>query len=392
MQNEDVVINVLGGGIGGLVASSILKDKLGNRAIVRLFERKKHFEFPPSYPWLMLGMRQPEQVQKDMHVLSRKGIEIINDEVVSLDIVDQNKKEITTKNNGKFSSDFLVVALGAEYAPELIPGFQERAFHIYNLESALKFREAIEKFQGGTIAIGISRLPFKCPAAPYEVALLLDDYCRKKGMKEGVNFEFFTPETNPLPAVGPEIGSKVLEFLESRGINYHPKLKLSEVGEKELKFEGSDITIPYDLLFCVPPHKAPQVVTEAGLTDPTTGWISVNPETLETKSKGVYAVGDVASLPTPSGYVPYLPKAGVFAHGQAEVVANNITVQVRGKGKLRTWDGEGSCFLEVGQGKSAFVKGNFLASPRPDIKFHMPDRIWHMQKVLFEKYWMHHWF
>jgi sulfide:quinone oxidoreductase len=106
----------------------------------------------------------------------------------------------------------------------------------------------------------------------------------------------------------------------------------------------------------------------------------------------VYAVGDVVSSPTPSGYVPYLPKAGVFAHGQAEVVANNIAVQVRGKGKLKAWAGDASCFLEVGQGKAAFVKGNFMASPRPDIKFHMPDKIWHMQKVLFEKYWMHHWF
>ena len=115
-------------------------------------------------------------------------------------------------------------------------------------------------------------------------------------------------------------------------------------------------------------------------------------ETLETKHEGVYAVGDVTALSTPNGYVPYLPKAGVFAHGQAEIVANNIAFAVKGKGKAKTWDGYGACFLEVGQGKSAFVKGIFTAEPRPDLEFHMPNRIWHMQKVLFEKYWMRHWF
>jgi sulfide:quinone oxidoreductase len=108
--------------------------------------------------------------------------------------------------------------------------------------------------------------------------------------------------------------------------------------------------------------------------------------------RAVYAVGDVTSIPTPHGYVPYLPKAGVFAHGQAEAVAHNIAVEIKGKGKLKEWDGHGSCFLEVGHGESGFIKGDFLAEPKPDIEFHMPARIWHMQKVLFEKYWMHHWF
>jgi sulfide:quinone oxidoreductase len=140
---------------------------------------------------------------------------------------------------------------------------------------------------------------------------------------------------------------------------YRSKLKLAEVREKELVVEAGE-SIPYDLLFCVPPHKAPKPVIDAGLADPATGWIPVNLETLETKHHGVYAVGDVTSVPTPKGYVPYLPKAGVFAHGQAEVVANNIATEIKGKGKKRSWDGHGSCFLEVGQGKKRVCQGQFL--------------------------------
>jgi hypothetical protein len=46
----------------------------------------------------------------------------------------------------------------------------------------------------------------------------------------------------------------------------------------------------------------------------------------------------------------------------------------------------------VGRGQSAFVTGNFLAAPRPDLDFHMPGKVWHMQKVLFERHWMKRWF
>lgn len=380
-------ILVLGGGVGGLVASSLLKDKLGDRAALRVVERKENFEFPPSYPWLMVGRRRPAQVRKNLGLLKdKKGIDVLNDAVMSIDV--QGKSVLTAKN-GKMTFDYLVVALGAEYSPGIIPGLAEHANHIYDLESALRFREAVQKFEGGTIAVGIARTPFKCPAAPYEVAFLLEDYFRKKGIRNKI--EFFTPESIPVPSVGPDIGSNVLELLKSRKINYHPKLKLSEAKDKQLIFENGEI-MSYDLLFCVPPHVAPKVVADARLTDKETGWIPVDPKTLETTYPRIYAVGDVTSIPTPNGYVPFLPKAGVFAHGQAEVVANNIAVEISGKGSRKEWDGGGACFLETGKGQSAFVKGLFMGESKPKIEFHPPGRVWHMQKVAFEKYWMHHWF
>ncbi len=379
---------VLGGGVGGIVVSSLLRSKLKDKVALRVVERKRTFDFPPSYPWLMIGSRKPNQVQKDLDLWRRKKVvEIVNDEVTSLDI---EGRSVLTKTGGRLSFDYLVIAMGTEYAPNTIPGLVEHAGHIYDLESAMRFREAVEQFTGGTVAIGISRTPFKCPAAPYEVALLLDDHYRKKGIRDKMKFEFFTPEGTPVPAVGPDIGGQVLGLLKSRGIGYHPKLKLKEVRPNEVTFESGEV-MPYDMLFCVPPHVAPKPVIDAGLTDET-GWIPVDSGTLQTKHNGVYAIGDVASIKTPRGYMPYLPKAGVFAHGQGEVVANNLSVEISGRGKAKEWDGQGTCFLEVGKGQSAFVKGNFLAEPRPKIEFHKPSRVWHAEKVAFEKYWMHHWF
>ncbi len=382
----DQTVLVLGGGVGGLVASNSLKAKLGTNVKVKLIERKMEFQFPPSYPWLMLGMRKPEQVQKSLSPLEKKGIDVVNDEVVS---IDAEKKKVKT-NGDEFSFDYLIIALGAEYAPDLVPGFRDHAHHIYDLESALRSKKVIEDFSGGNIAVGVSRTPFKCPAAPYETALLLDYYYKKKGLGDKVRIWFFTPEGLPLPSAGPDIGNGTLDLMKSRGIDAKFKVKLTEVKPGEAVFDDSS-TIPFDLLFAVPPHRCPQPVVDAGLTDQT-GWIPVDPATMQTKYDGVYAVGDVASVPTPSGFVPYLPKAGVFAHGQAEVVAYNLTVEIRGRGEKKAWDGSGACFLMTGGAQAAFVKGNWFAKPHPDIKFHPPSRTLYMQRVLFEKYWMRHWF
>jgi sulfide:quinone oxidoreductase len=73
--------------------------------------------------------------------------------------------------------------------------------------------------------------------------------------------------------------------------------------------------MPCDLFLGVPVHRAPAVVAQSGLV--VDGWIPVDPLTLETSLPDVYAVGDVTSVGT--------PKAGVFAEGQASVVADRIT-------------------------------------------------------------------
>ncbi len=284
------------------------------------------------------GEREPKQVRHELGALKKKGIKVIPGEVSKIDL-----QRHSVQVDGR-SLDYgkLVIALGADYAPAAIPGLREDSQHFYDLESALKLRTAVADFEGGIMAVGVSSLPFKCPAAPYEAALLLDHLLNDGRSRNRVKIQFFTPEGMPLPSAGPDVGKAALQFLESRGIEARFKVRLKEVRSGEAIFDDGS-TMKFDLLFAVPPHRCPAVVQEAGLTDET-GWIPVDPTTLRTNHDNVYAVGDVNSIPTPAGFVPYLPKAGVFAHGQTEVVANNIAVEIRGRGKRRTWDGSGSCF------------------------------------------------
>jgi len=55
------------------------------------------------------------------------------------------------------------------------------------------------------------------------------------------------------------------------------------------------------------------------------------------------------------------------------------------------YDGSGACFIEVTSGEAAFIRARFF-TPKSEIEFHKPSRIWHIQKALFEKYWLRRWF
>jgi len=102
------------------------------------------------------------------------------------------------------------------------------------------------------------------------------------------------------------------------------------------------------------------VLVEAGLAAPG-GWVTVDPGTLATSFRGVYAVGDCTVIMLAHG-LP-LPKAGVFAEAQGYVVAERIAAELSGSRPMATFAGEGVCYAEVGGGLATEVRGRFLADP-----------------------------
>ena len=379
MPSEPNVV-VLGCGMGGFTLSHLVSKRVGNSAVVTVVEPRERLPFAPAFQWLVFGWRQPETIQRDLTRLSkRKNVRIVNAKVEKIDLKGRTVK--TPSQTIKY--DKLVIALGAELAFDQVSGLEAYSHNAYSLEGALKLREAMINFNGGTIAMGISRLPIKCPPAPYELALLLEEHFRRA--KKRIEIHFFTPEPHPVPAAGSVIGKQVERLLNQRGIKYLSKTKLAKVERDKVVFEnGSELK--YDILVTTPPHRASQVARDAGLTDES-GWIPVNPHSLATRHEDVFAIGDITSIETPHGHAPYLPKAGVFAQSQAEVVANNLAVSLTKKGEMKQWGGEGSCYLQVAKSESAFLKGSFLSNP-PRLEFHPPRRKWFLEKLRLEKEWL----
>lgn len=386
MKKKTIII--LGGGVGGIVTANNLRRLLPPEHKIILVEKNKQHAFAPSFLWVMTGDRKPESITNNLSNLVLEGIEIINSEVTN---IQPNVRSVET-GNGKLTFDYLVVALGAEYSPETIPGLADESHTYYTFDGSLSLYNRLRSFEGGKIAVVISSLPYKCPAAPHEGAMLIADFFRRKGIRKQVEVNIYTPEAQPMPVGDPELGKEVRKIIESKGIGFYPlhKLRSVEPAKHELHFEDNE-TVHYDVLVAIPPHRSPAVIRNSALAGET-GWIPVNGSTLQTKFESVYAIGDVTAIQIPGRWKPdvpmMLPKAGVFAHLQAEAVAKRIADEINGKEPKDEFSGEGFCMLETGESTAGFAYGKFYAEPAPDLKFRETGKIWHWGKVLFEKWWL----
>jgi sulfide:quinone oxidoreductase len=377
---------ILGGGVGGLVAANRLRAALPDEHRVVLVERDAAFVFAPSLLWLMTGDRTADKISRPLARLERKGIELVRGEIQKIDV---ERREVTVDGR-TLVGDYLVIALGAELAPETIPGLAEAGHSFYSLAGAEALRDALASFTGGRLVVLTAAPAYKCPAAPYEAAMLLEHHCRKRKIRDKTQLDLFAAEPGPMGVAGPEVSKGVRQMVEGKGIGYHPEHQIAEVdpAARRLKFKNG-VEASYDLLAYVAPHRAPRVVRESGLVGES-GWIAVDRHTMATKHERVFAIGDVVGIPLTLGKP--LPKAGVFAHAEAEVVATNIVRAITSKGQSASFNGEGECFVETGDGKAGYGKGDFYGEPVPQVKLHPPGRRWHAGKLLFEKYWLKRWF
>ncbi|HSP53989.1 MAG TPA: NAD(P)/FAD-dependent oxidoreductase, partial [Dehalococcoidia bacterium] len=165
-------------------------------------------------------------------------------------------------------------------------------------------------------------------------------------------------------------------------------LKAVDHGAKTLEF-ADGLRQPFDMVIATPVHRVPEVLVQSRLAA-ASEWMKVDRETLEVAGQEhVFAIGDCNAVPIVEGAT--LPKAGVFAHGEAEVVCRNVAAEIEGVEPIWAYGGQGACFLDTGGGKAAYVNGNFFAEP-PAVTMRRPSRFAHWQKLGFERLWLWRWF
>jgi sulfide:quinone oxidoreductase len=377
-------IVIVGGGVGGVVAAKRLRS-LGGEHRVTVLDRARDHLFQPSLLWVADGTRRPERLSRPLRRLNRRGVSFRLGAVQGLDLSARRVR----LDAGDVPYDYLLLSPGAELRPEALPGLSQAGRNLYTLDGAAALNDDLSRFPGGRLVVLVAAMPFKCPAAPYEAAMLLEARLRAQGVRGRCEVAVYTPEPQPMPVAGPGLGAAVREMLCSRGIDYFPGHKpvAVEPASRTIRFESGDVA-KYDLLAYVPPHAAPAFVVAAGLA-PAGGWVKVDPGTLATPFERVWAVGDVTGIPLPNG--KSLPKAGVFAEGEADVVARNIAAIVGGAAPTAQFGGEGACFVEMGGGRAGFATGNFYATPDPVVRLKTPGRRWHWAKVLLERTWFPRW-
>ncbi|MFF5218582.1 NAD(P)/FAD-dependent oxidoreductase [Micromonospora sp. NPDC000442] len=378
---------VLGAGVGGLTAATRLRELLPERDRVVLVDRSFDGVLGLSLLWVMRGWRDAEEVRVKPRELP--GIDMRLGHVESIDL----KARAVLTDRGVLTYDALVIALGAQLAPSRIPNLTTAADagvagEFYTLSGAAHLRNRFLDVDTGRVAVLVAGVPFKCPAAPFEGALLIADLLRERGVRDAVTIDTFTPDPLPMAVAGPDVGKALVAMMEEHGIGFHPGRTIDRIDLAGRRMLFSDETDePFDFLVAVPPHRPAAAVVSTGLGP--NGWIPVDARTLATAVPAVWAIGDNAAVTLPNGKP--LPKAAVFAEAEAEVAAAGVARHFGYDGPEPWFSGAGSCYVEVGGGRAAKGAGMFLDPPAPAVVLHEPSPEFHEEKRQQERDWLARW-
>jgi sulfide:quinone oxidoreductase len=391
---------ILGAGFGGLASANLLRKSLTQEECqITVIDKSKYFMMGLVNLWILNGSRRLEDSQVALNMLENKGVRFLNNEITSLDL---SKNTVTTtsrtSNNNKLEYDYLIIALGAELVPEQINGFQENGscFNVYDAQQVPYLREKILLLKGGRIVICITDIPYKCPPAPYEISLLISDILTKNGTRASIDLEIYVPTPISLPVAGANISQHVVRLLNDKRIKFHPLHKLKRVLDKKtIEFENGN-KINYDLLIVIPPHRVPKVIRDSDLLlvdNNKQRWISVDRFTLRTtKYENVFAIGDVTEIRLDGAIT--IPKAGIFAEGEAKVVSQQIINEITNnmnKSRAAKFDGKGFCFMEIGGKMAGYIDADLYNGAGPSVRLDPPSEKLYQRKLEFEKSRLNEW-
>jgi len=380
---------ILGAGFGGLASANLLRKGLPPEHQITVIDKSPYFMMGIINLWILSGTRTLDDSRVALKKLENKGVRFLNDEIISVDL---SRNMVNTRSDQKIKYDYLILALGVELVPEKINGFKDSGgFDLYDAEQIPNLREKILSLKSGRIAICIADIPYKCPPAPYEASLLINDILVKNGTRDSVDLDICSPTLIALPVAGPKISQDIVNLLNRHKINFHPLHKLKRVvNEKEVEFVSGE-RMDYDVLIGIPPHKIPLMVTNSpGLLKEGENWISVDKFTLRTSYENVFAIGDVTEIKV-NQYVA-IPKAGIFAEAEAKVVSQQIIDEINhNKSQNPRFDGKGYCFMEIGGKKAGYIDADFYNETGPITKLQSPSEESYHRKVDFERSRINEW-
>lgn len=374
-------IVILGAGFGGLETATGLSAALADGFDITLIDKSDSFFIGFSKIDVLFGRRREAEVRYAYKNLRAVGVRFVQAEITEIDV---GARSVGT-TQGDFAYDYLVVALGADMDHGATSGFVASGAHeFYSMSGAARLGPVLDDFAGGTLVLGILGMPYKCPPAPYEVAYLMHDHFTARGVRDRITMKMVIPGPRPVP--NPAVADTLERLLAERDIELVPSASITAIDAPNRRVRVGERSIECDLFVGVPRHVAPAVVRASSLG--ASGFIEASTVNLETAVPGVYAVGDVATLPVGDKAVP---KAGAFAEDAARTVVSDILLKEGLRDSLEKFEAIGTCYFELG-GDVAAVNANYLGGDEPRMTLDGPSAELKAKKLEFEESRRDRWF
>ncbi|MGC8472313.1 MAG: pyridine nucleotide-disulfide oxidoreductase [Acidimicrobiales bacterium] len=230
-------------------------------------------------------------------------------------------------------------------------------------EAAAPRLAAVER---GIVDVVISSLPYRCPPAPYGLAMRIARRARRRGL--AIEVRLRTPEPHPLEVLGRTLGDVLLAGCADAGV----EVRLGTVVDPEALAGGTvtDDPVEHDratLTIVIPPHRANPLV--ADLVHGESPLVPVD-ERFATEMPAVFVAGDAAASP--------YPRADGPAAWSGTVAADAVLAELGLGGTQSPATPQADCFVDHGDGAYARFHISYPDGPppngRPEIAVEPPAR------------------
>lgn len=279
-------VAIVGAGPAGVAAAHRLLEVASGRVGITLVERSGESEYLPGTVPVVLGEATSGSFRQPVEIL---GVEVLTGEA----------SRVTGSGvvvDGSFvEADYVIAAPGLETEDLSGPS----GVHAFWSPSGAEAAAGVVRGAADTIAVVISSLPYRCPPAPYSLAMQLSSLLREAGGRGRVLLT--TPEDEPLSALGGGVPEFLRESCERAGVDLHTGFSPdpAALGEGALRSRAGE-ELAAEVMLVVPPHRRPAALSGLAGEGPL---VEVSPH-FESSEEGLFVVGDAAAAPFPRAAGP----------------------------------------------------------------------------------------
>lgn len=304
------IVIVGGGAAGNACAETLRREGFAGQITMLSADHERPYDRPMLSKGFVSGMAEESWLPlRSQEFYDRLQVDLLTDRWVNR--VDVESREIFCDNGDTYTADRIVLATGSRPRRLNIPGWDLEG--VYTLRTASDARAIREKTdEDATVVI----------VGAGFIGMELASDLRQRGLTVHV----VAPEDYPMSLMfGNEIGKVVKSIHESNGVEFHMGTKPKEIlGEDRCRNVRlfDDSTLSAD--FVVAGLGVEPVVQYLGETDlVSNGAIEVD-ERMATSADGVFAAGDIASVPYPHREKRYRIEHWVVAEAQGMHAAGAI--------------------------------------------------------------------
>jgi NADH:quinone reductase (non-electrogenic) len=356
---------VVGGGFAGVGAARRFARHDDVR--VTLIDRNNYHQFQPLLYQVATSQLAPGDIAYSLRKLFSDNLNV-SVKLAEVASIDPATRTVTTADGESYTGDALILAAGSQPNFFRTKGAEEHAFPLYCLDDAQRLRSRIlgvfEDADRDPSLIDEGALNFVVVGGGptgVELAGALADLIHGTMTAEYHGLAVSAAQVHIVDLghtlLGPfsdEAHDYVAKVLGRKGVRLHLGVAITEVGPGHVTL-GDGSVIKTHCVVWGGGIMAPELAANTGLAQGRGGRIEVLPDLTIAGTEGVYAVGDVANIPSPDGNA--YPQLGSVALQSGAWAADNVVADFAGKARkpfhykdkgIMAMIGRGAAIAEVG--------------------------------------------